>query len=155
MDEKVIPEFPTYAITSSGLIRDLRTGNLHNGHCHNGYRAINLINPAGCKHFLIHRLVGIAFIDNPSDYLEIDHINRNPADNRVENLRWVNDVLQAANKGFQKNNTSGYKNIIMEDNYYRVVIVRNKKIECRKRFSTLEEAIEYRNNEYIRLNISS
>ncbi len=153
MDEKVIPEYPTFAITSSGLVRDLRTGSLHNGHCQNGYRAITLTNPNGIKSFLIHRLVALAFIDNPDNLPEIDHINRKPDDNCVQNLRWANDFTQAANRGHFKNNTSGYKNIVMEDKYFRVVITRDKKMECRKRFCTLEEAIECRNNEYARLNI--
>ena len=153
MEEKLIPDYPTFAITSSGLVRDLRTGNLHNGHCHNGYRAINLTNPSGTKQFLIHRLVAFAFIDNPNNFPEIDHINRKPDDNSVNNLRWVNDYHQVANRGQFKNNTSGYKNITIEDNYFRVIIVKNKQMECRKRFITLEDAITYRNSEYNRLNI--
>jgi hypothetical protein len=153
MEEKVIPDYPTFAVTSSGLIRDLRTGSLQNGHGHNGYRGITLTNPSGTKHFLIHRLVASAFIDNPNNHLEVDHINKKPDDNRVDNLRWVDDFQQAANRGHFKNNTSGHKNITLEDKYFRVVIVKNKIMECRKRFSTLEEAIECRNNEYTRLNI--
>ena len=38
---------------------------------------------------LVHRLVAEAFIDNPRGCLEVDHINHNRQDNRVENLRWV------------------------------------------------------------------
>lgn len=36
----------------------------------------------------IHRLVGEAFIPNPESLPEIDHINGNPKDNNVSNLRW-------------------------------------------------------------------
>lgn len=41
------------------------------------------------KNRLVHRLIAEAFIPNPLNLPEIDHINRNRADNRVENLRWV------------------------------------------------------------------
>jgi len=153
MQEKVIADYPTYNITSTGYVRDLRTGNLHDGCCINGYRKKTLTNPSGKCSFLIHRLVGEAFIPNPDNLPEIDHINRNSADNRVENLRWVNDFTQSQNRGDQKNNTSGYKNICLEDNYFRVVITRNGITESRKRFSILDDAIKFRDSEYLRLGI--
>ena len=124
--EKVIPEYPTYAVTSAGLVKDLRTGTLHNGHSVYGYRRINLTNPNGTKLFLVHRLVAEAFIPKVDGKNEIDHINRVKDDNTVENLRWVDDYEQISNRGDFKNNTSGYKHITCEDNYYRVVICRNK-----------------------------
>lgn len=36
----------------------------------------------------VHRLVAITWIPNPKNLPEIDHINSDPSDNRVENLRW-------------------------------------------------------------------
>ena len=152
-DEIVISDYPTYSITRTGFVRDLRTGQLKTGHNAYGYRKINLKNPSGGKGFLIHRLVGQAFIANPDNLPEIDHIDKNTTNNSVDNLRWANDYMQAQNKGDQKNNTSGYKNITTEDGHFRVVIVRNDEMVCRKRFQFLEDAVKYRNEIYAELQI--
>lgn len=40
------------------------------------------------KRITIHRLVAIAFIDNPHELIEINHIDENPKNNVVENLEW-------------------------------------------------------------------
>ena len=53
-----------------------------------GYLYVNF--GMGCKHRkYIHRLVAEHFIPNPENKPEIDHINTDRTDNRVENLRWV------------------------------------------------------------------
>ena len=54
----------------------------------NGYSMIHLTKDGKSKSFLVHRLVGIAFIDNPFDYKTIDHLDCNKDNNQVTNLRW-------------------------------------------------------------------
>lgn len=42
------------------------------------------------KWYTVSRLVAEAFIPNPDNLAEVDHINNNEMDNRVENLQWLN-----------------------------------------------------------------
>lgn len=51
----------------------------------NGYQYVNLSN----KQYLLHRLIATAFIPNPENKPQVNHINGIKSDNRIENLEWV------------------------------------------------------------------
>ena len=46
----------------------------------------------------LHRLLAIQYIENLNNYPEIDHIDRNPSNNSLENLRWADKYIQNNNK---------------------------------------------------------
>ena len=52
----------------------------------NGYLIACLWKNNEQKKFVIHRLVAQAFIPNPNNYKEINHIDEDKTNNRVENL---------------------------------------------------------------------
>ena len=55
---------------------------------HNGYQHIFLYKNGKGKWFYVHRLVAQAFIPNPDNLTEVNHINEIKNDNRVVNLEW-------------------------------------------------------------------
>lgn len=78
--------FPGYHIT--------REGKLYNkGHpvktfFHKGYERTKLRNNKVSKNVKIHRLVAEAYIPNPNNLPVVMHLNDNPLNNRLENLKW-------------------------------------------------------------------
>lgn len=54
-----------------------------------GYLRVGLTKDGKQKKYLVHRLVAIAFLDNPNNLPEVNHRNEIKTDNRVENLEWM------------------------------------------------------------------
>ena len=54
-----------------------------------GYKAVVLIDSQkNAKRYLIHRLVALAFLDNPNNYRCVNHKDENKSNNSVDNLEW-------------------------------------------------------------------
>ena len=79
------------------------------------------------KSYRIHRLIFMMHYGYMPT--QIDHINGIKDDNRIENLRDVNNSQNQLNKGIQKNNTSGIKNVTFENNKWRVRTTINGKLK--------------------------
>lgn len=80
-----------YAVSSKGRVMNLKTGRvLKNRINTKGYRFITLCKGDGKpKQIGVHRLVAQAFIPNPLNLPQINHIDENKTNNNVENLEWV------------------------------------------------------------------
>lgn len=57
--------------------------------CTGKYLVVGLSDGKTHKQHAIHRLVACAFIDNPENKPQVNHIDENPKNNRVDNLEWV------------------------------------------------------------------
>lgn len=68
-----------------------------------GYPSVILIKNNIKYTRLVHRIVALAFIPNPSKKPQIDHINTIRTDNRVENLRWCTASENSNNPLTRKN----------------------------------------------------
>ena len=53
-----------------------------------GYLNVKLRKNGSGKFYRIHRLVAQAFIENPNSFLEVNHIDEDKGNNRVDNLEW-------------------------------------------------------------------
>lgn len=55
----------------------------------NGYKCVTIRDNDGNKcHKHVHRLVASAFVPNPHNYPQVNHIDENKANNTPENLEW-------------------------------------------------------------------
>lgn len=86
---KVIEGFSNYLISNLGNVKSLHFNKLLKQFNHrDGYKNvyIYLNNKKFTK--LVHRLVGLNFINNPDSYKEINHIDGNKKNNTIYNLEW-------------------------------------------------------------------
>jgi len=95
LEEHPIKHLPGYFANSVGGIRG-PTGYLQQFETKSGHLLCNI----NYRTYCVHRLVAYAFgIVNPcpARFKQIDHINRNPWDNRPANLRWLSHQLNGMN----------------------------------------------------------
>lgn len=62
------------------------------------YSSITLYRDNKYVNALVHRLVAMAFIPNPYNLPEVDHIDNDPSNNSVTNLRWTSSSGNIQNR---------------------------------------------------------
>ena len=87
---KILDFNQQYEVSTEGQVRRIRD-NFYPKYCKDkdGYMSCSLNNGDGTKtKYRVHRLIAMAFIPNPENKPEVNHINSIRDDNRAENLEW-------------------------------------------------------------------
>jgi hypothetical protein len=143
-----IEGFPNYQISSHGRVKSLQNNKerILSTYIRNNYLSVILYKEGKQKHKDIHRLLADAFIPKNIDKLEVDHINRNKLDNRLDNLRWSDRQEQCINKDdWFKGTNTGEPYISFDKSRNRFQIrKRIQGVNYYKVANTLDDAIKIR-----------
>ena len=91
-----------YYISNLGNVKIIESGKILKSGKNRGYLTVNLSKKGVKKTFRVHRLVANAFLENTKNYEEVNHIDENKENNRVDNLEWCDRKYNMNYKGIKK-----------------------------------------------------
>lgn len=127
---KDIPEYDNYQVSNLGKVKS-KARKVVFGHSSrmdperimalaedkDGYYRVALSKDGKKKRFFVHRLVGMAWIENPEELPVINHIDGNKQNNELSNLEWCtrseND-LHAFKTGLRQATDGGTRKAVMQ-----------------------------------------
>ncbi|MGI6593488.1 MAG: NUMOD4 domain-containing protein [Christensenellales bacterium] len=133
-----IPKYENkYQISSFGRLRNSAGLIMKPMVATNGYLVACLWKKGKQKKKLIHRLVAKAFLCNPNNHKEINHIDEDKTNNRVDNLEWcsrkynmnygsVGEKISKSNRGKKASEQTRLK---ISENSKNRIWINNGKIE--------------------------
>ena len=138
----IIDSNPDYQVSNTGLVKSIKFNRVMvlRPQLRNGYWAVRLYKNGTQTMYDVHRLVALAFISNPDNKEQVDHINRIKMDNRVENLRWATQSENIINTRTR----AEHRHIYHNRGSYQVQIHRNNTYVFCKNYKILAEAITAR-----------
>lgn len=143
---KDITNYENYEVSNLGNVRNKKTGRILKSYNKGGYYVVGL-SKIKVQIFQVHRLVCQAFILNPENKPQVNHIDKNGLNNNVNNLEW-NTVLE--NNIHRSNGVTQTTN--QQIPIYRVDEKTNEKLE---KYDSIELAAEWIFTQGLSKNINS
>ena len=137
-----IPFAQNYSASTDGEIRNDKTGRILKPTKHScGYRTVYLGRLNGP--YYVHRIVAITFLGDFSNEKQVDHINGDKSDNRLENLRWLTRSENRMAYGYEKPNIAKQKKVKAENTKTNETIIFDSRKECAEYFHCHSSKIKY------------
>jgi hypothetical protein len=130
-----------YAVSNTGKVLNIKSQEHLKPRNKKGYMKITLQNK---KEFAIHRLMAIAYLDNPLNKKFVDHIDGKRDNNVITNLRWATIRENNINAKMKSTNKCGVKGVGFENGKWRARIRINGKHKHLGYYNTIEEATHAR-----------
>lgn len=118
---KKIDEFEKYSVSNYGRVRKDKSGKILNQKIRGKYCYIGLHKDGKQFNRMVHRLVGLAFLENTDNKPEIDHKDKNKMNNHVSNLRFASHGENMRNRNKLANCSSIYKGVCLHSKYPKYV----------------------------------
>jgi hypothetical protein len=132
---KPIENYENYHISNLGRVKNINTNKIMKLNSKGGYLGVSLVNDLNRKNFKIHRLVALAFIPNPENKSDVNHIDKNKHNNNISNLEWNTRA---------ENNRHGKLNVIITTNKNKPINRIDKNTnELLEKYVSIETAAEW------------
>ena len=130
-----IQDFPNYNVSNLGNIKNITNDKILKPYVKSGYYHVSLVNDTTKKTCKVHRLIALAFIENPENKSDVNHKDKNKLNNDLANLEWMTR---------QENNIHRSQGVKITCNKNKVVYrIDNDSNEIIEKYNSIELAGEW------------
>ena len=145
MEWKQIDEYD-YFVSNTGLVRNKKGVILKPTKNIKGYLRVGLYRNKKATKMRVHRLVALAFIPNLENKPQIDHIDSNPSNNDLSNLRWATPSENTSNCRKREGLSSIFKGVRFYKGGWTATLRKDGKVNHLGFYKTEREAGQAYNN---------